>query len=111
MKTRLSITIENTGTILPTLTDIIGKHNSGKQTTDMMAVDMLLFRMKNEIPGAVITTKKQEWDGGFFNLEVYENGVLVAVIESDEVWGVVEKHNACNDIVDVVMQPVNPIAN
>lgn len=117
--TKFTIVIENTGTILPTLAEIIGKHNSGKQKTDLIEIDMFLFRIRTEMPGTVITTKKKEWDGGFFNLDVYENGVLVAVIEADEVWALVDR-NAVNDIPEELRQyplgtkemiPLRPIAN
>ncbi len=118
METRLSITIEANGDTIPAICSIIGQHNSGKQKTDLMAIDMFLFRIKDELPGTKITTKRISWqEDPFYKLEVMENGVLVAILEVDEVWQITER-NRIEDVPTYIRQrPLtlddmeSPIAN
>lgn len=103
MKKKLHFDIYTDGLLNPILCGVIGKHNSGKEKTDLTEIDLLIFSLERDLkPEITVTTKYREP----FELCVFENDVLVCMISEREMYSleldenVIAQRNGYGALVD-----------
>lgn len=88
MKKNLQLNILTDGVLVPMLANLVGKNNSGKELVSLPEIDMLIFslRRQNEPDYTIRTEYGDEVSGQPFELSVFENDVLVCVIQEREMY-------------------------
>jgi len=87
MKKKLRLNIFTDGVLVPMLANIVGRHNSDKEMVSLPEIDMLIFALKTTNAPDYITRTEygNETNNTIFTLSVFENDVLVCVVEEIEV--------------------------